>query len=252
MTPRSGPTRAERRAQQSNGGYDDDDRGGRRGLIIGGVVAAVLLLGVGAAFALGVFSGGGGDKAAPVASTNVDLQPGEVQVFWPGLGFEGAHAAPDLPDQVMSVIGEYVDQGIVPGLRTGRVKDADLSTAFDPAALAKLAGDDRAVLLDEGLPKAVGKLTITSTAPTDFAVLNDAQGASLVVTAALDLDIRVRSAKGPYDITRTGEFELVPNGSGGWVITGWDLDVSRTGKGLPAAQQTPTTAATTTTVVGAP
>jgi hypothetical protein len=250
VTPPSGATRAERRVQQGNG---DAGSGGRRGLIIGGVVAAVLLLGIGAAFALGVFSGGGGDEeAAPVASTNVDLEPGELQVFWPGLG---PTATPeDLPDQVMGVIGEYVDNGIVPGLRTGKVKDADLGTAFDQAALAKLAGEDRAVLLDEGLPKAVGKLTITSTAPTNFTVLNDAQGASLVVTAALDLDVRVRSAKGPYDIKRTGQLELVPNGSGGWVITGWDIDVSRTGNGLTAAQQTPTTTAVTTatTVVGAP
>jgi hypothetical protein len=38
------------------------------------------------------------------------------------------------------------------------------------------------------------------------------------------------------------------------VITGWDIDVSRTGNGLTAAQQTPTTTAVTTatTVVGAP
>jgi hypothetical protein len=164
---------------------------------------------------------------------------------------QGATAPPELADQVMSVIGEYVDNGIVPGLRTGKVQDADLSTAFDAAALAKLAGDDRGVLLDEGLPKAVGKLTITSP-PANLTVLNDAQGANLVVTAALDLDIKVRSAKGPYDIKRTGQLELVPTGSGGWIITGWDIDVSRTGNGLPASQQTPTTVATTPTTVVVP
>jgi len=97
----------------------------------------------------------------------------------------------------------------------------------------------------------------------NLSVLNDAQGTSLVVAAAIDLDIRVVGVKGPYDIKRTGQLELVPDGAGGWKITGWDLSVSRTGKGLPAAQQTPTTTAstdapadasatTTTTVVGTP
>ncbi len=221
--------------------------------MIAGVVAAVLILGVGAAFALGAFGGGGsGDEAAPVASTNVELTPGNVAVYWPGLGYGGTKTAPELPDNVMSIIGQYVDNGVVPGLRTGKVQDADLGTAFDEAALAKLAGDDRGVLLDEGLPKATGKLTITSP-PVNLTVLNDADGNSLVVAAAVDLDIRVNSDKGTYDIKRTGSFELTPDGAGGWKITGWDLNVSRTGKGLPAAQQTPTSATTpSTSVPGAP
>jgi hypothetical protein len=247
----AGPTRAQRRAEETNGGYDDEDGGrSRRGLVIAGVIAALLIVGVGAAFALGVFSGDSNEEAAPKASTNVKLEPGEVTVYWPGIGPGGAATAPELPDQVMSAIGEYVDNGIVPGLRTGKVKDADLSDAFDAAALAKLAGDDRAVLLDEGLPKAIGKLTIKST-PTDLTVLNDAQGATLLVSAVLDLDIRVVGAKGAYDIKRTGQLEFAPDGAGGWKITGWDVDVSRTGKGLPVAQHTPTTATTATTAAGA-
>ncbi len=198
-----------------------------------------------------MFSGGdSGEEAAPVASTNVDLQPGEVAAYWPGLG--PTVVPEDLSSQVMSVIGEYVDNGIVPGLRTGKVTDADLSAAFDQAALTRLAGDDRGVLFDEGLPKAIGKLSIASP-PVGLTVLNDAQGQSLVVTAAVDLDISVRSARGPYTVRRTGQLELVPNGSGGWIITGWDMNVNRAGNGLPAAQQTPTTVdATPTTVAGTP
>ena len=76
----SGPTRAERQSA-SNG--DDGSKGGRRGLVIAGVIAAVLIVGAGAAFALGAFSGGddggGGEQAAPEATTNVDLQQGDYE-----------------------------------------------------------------------------------------------------------------------------------------------------------------------------
>ena len=240
VSPQPGATRSERRA----GANGDDGAGGgrRRGLVIAGVVAAVLIVGVGAAFALGAFSGGddGGEKAAPEATTNVDLQQGDVIVYWPGLGPQPVNPA-DLPDQVMGAIGEYVDNGIVAGLRTGKVKDGDLSGAFDDAALAPLKGDDRGVVLDEGLPKAEGALRIESN-PTAISVINDAQGTSQVATATVGFAIRARGPKGPYTIKRTGQVELTPDASGVWKITGWDLNIERSGSGLPVALQTPTTA----------
>jgi hypothetical protein len=259
VSPQSGPTRSERRAAPS---ADDGSTGGRRrGLVIAGVIAAALIVGAGAAFALGAFSGGddggGGEQAAPKTSNNVDLQDGQVQVYWPGLGY-GVQPAPELLDRIHSVIGEYVDNGTVAGLRTGKVKDADLTDAFDEAALARLKGDDRGVLLDEGLPKAVGKLSITSNQPTNIFVLNDAQGASQVASVVLDLTIHVKADKGAYDIVRTGQLELAPDATGTWKITGWDVNVQRTGAGLPVAQQTPTSAppptapGTPTTVAAGP
>ena len=258
VSPQSGPTRAERRTG-SNG--DDGATGGRRrGLVIAGVVAAVLIVGVGAAFALGAFSGGddggGGEEAAPKATNNVDLQQGEVTVYWPGLGPQNP-TPPELPDQVMTAIGEYVDNGIVAGLRSGKVKDADLSSAFDEAALARLKSDDRGVVLDEGLPKAEGPLRVESN-PTAIAVLNDAQGTSQVATATVGFAIRAKGPKGPYTIKRTGQLEFTPDATGVWKITGWDLDIERSGSGLPVALQTPTTAppptapGTPTTVAAGP
>jgi len=242
VSPQSGPTRSERRAAPSG---DDGSTGGRRrGLVIAGVIAAVLIVGAGAAFALGAFSGGddggGGEQAAPKTSNNVDLQQGEVIVYWPGFGPQPTNAAV-LPDQVMSAIGEYVDNGIVAGLRTGKVNDADLSSAFDEAALAQLKGDDRPVVLDEGLPKAEGALNIEST-PTNIAVLSDAQATSQVATATVSFAISAKGPKGPYTINRTGQLEFTPDATGVWKITGWDLDIERSGSGLPVALQTPTTA----------
>jgi hypothetical protein len=229
--------------------------------VVAGVIAVVLVVGIGAAFALGVFSSGGDDgeeAVAPKVSNNVELQEGQVEVYWPGFGPGGNVAAPELPARIHTVIGEYVDHGIVAGLRTGKVKDADLADAFDEAALARLKGDDRGVLLDEGLPKATGKLTITSNQPTNIFVLNDAQGASQVASVVLDLTIHVKAGKGVYDIVRTGQLELAPDATGTWKITGWDIDIQRSGAGLPAAQQTPTSAppaiepGTPTTVAAGP
>ncbi len=258
VSPPSGPTRSERQAA-SNG--DDGSSGGRRrGLVVAGVIAAVLIVGAGAAFALGAFSsgddGGGGEEAAPEATTNVDLKQGEVIVYWPGLGPQPTNPA-DLPDQVMTAIGEYVDNGIVAGLRSGKVKDADLSSAFDEAALARLQTDDRPVVLDEGLPKAEGALRIESN-PTNISVLSDAQATSQVATATVGFAIRATGPKGPYTIKRTGQLEFTPDATGVWKITGWDLDIERSGSGLPVALQTPTTAppptapGTPTTVAAGP
>jgi hypothetical protein len=238
----------------------DDDGGGRsrRGLVVGGVIAAVLILGLGAAFALGVFGGDdGGETAAPVASTNVQLEPGEVTVYWPGLGPAGL--TDGASEQIMGVIGDYIDKALVPGLRKGKVPDAAMAELFDAAALpvAQAAGVDRDTLFDEGLPKATGKLDI-ATPPVAFTALNDQQGATLLVAAALDLSTTARSAKGRYEIKRTGELIFAPDGAGGWKITGWTLDVERTGNGIPPEKASTSTepaaseTATTTTTIGTP
>ena len=257
----AGPTRAGTGNAEPSG--DDGSRGGRpRRPCDRGVVAAVLIVGAGAAFALGAFSGGddgGSEEAAPKISNNVDLQDGTGPGVLAGGSVPMARTCrPELTERIHTVIGEYVDNGIVAGLRSGKVKDADLTDAFDEAALARLKGDDRGVLLDEGLPKATGKLSITSNQPTNIFVLNDGQGVLQVASVVLDLTIHVTAEKGTYDIVRTGQLELTPDATRAWKITGWDLNVQRTGVGLPAAQQTPTTAppptapGTPTTVAAGP
>ena len=209
-------------------------------MVVFGVIAAVLVLAIGGAFAAGVFSGGGGGESGPLeASTNVKLEPGELEVKWPGLG--PGQTDPDLPDQVMAVIGKYVDNGIVPGLRTGKVKTAALADAFDLGALDQLDGEARGTLLDEKLPKAIGKLTIIAP-PIEITALNDADNKTVLASAKVDLDIRVRSAKGFYSVKHEGELVLAPDTEGTWRVTGWDVKALRTPPAARAPWVTTTTA----------
>jgi hypothetical protein len=235
----SGPTRSQRRAAS-----DDGNGGGPRWGLILGIIAVVLLVGVGAAFAAGAFSSsGGGGESAPTASTNVNLKmstkPGDVATHWPGDGPAPADSA--LPNQVLGVIGQYIDQGVVPALRTGKVTTAKLSSTFDQNALTQLDGTARAALLDEGLPPAVGEIKIISD-PVKLRVLKDQDGKTLFAAAAIHFDIQVTSDKGKYTVTRKGYLVMSPDQSGKLKVDGWDLKTYRTPLGHPKILTTTTTA----------
>ncbi len=152
---------------------------------------------------------------------------------------------PEVPGQVLAVLGTYVEDGIVAPLRKGKADDAALATVFDQAAVAALVGDERAIVLDEGLPKAVGKVRVT-TPPVPLTVLLDKDGNTIAVTAGVQLAVTARAEKGNVQINRTGSFVFAPDEVAGWKITGWTLSTDRGGPGV-----TPTSAAaseTTTTV----
>jgi hypothetical protein len=215
-------------------------------LIIGIVVVVVLALVVGGAFAAGVFSGGGGGGPEPLeASDNVKLVPGQLKVRWPGLG--PGQSDPELPNRVMKVIGDYVDQGLVPGLRTGVVKDDALGAAFDVGAIAQLSdANARGALLDEKLPKAIGELKITSR-PIDMVALNDNDNNLVFVSAKVHLDILVQSEKGWYTVIHKGELVLAPEADGSLKVTAWDAKALRTPPGpKPKPEKKSSTSSTTT------
>jgi hypothetical protein len=236
----SGPTRAQRRA---SAGTKGGGGGGRRwGLILGIIVLALVVAGVGAAVAGGVFSGGSSGPSAPKASTNVDLKVGKVSTEWPGDG--PASSDSNLPDEALAVIGKYIDNGVVPGLRTGKVQTASLSGIFDQNALSQLDGDARPAVLDENLPQAVGEIKIISK-PVSVAVLNDGDNKTLFVTTRIHLDVQVDSDKGKYTVTRKGDMVLAPDPSGKLKVTAWDLKTFTTPPGQPKVTTT-----TTTTTLG--
>jgi hypothetical protein len=145
------------------------------------------------------------------------------------------------------VLGTYVEDGIVAPLRKGTADDAALATVFDEAAVAALAGPERAIVLDEGLPKAVGKVTVT-TPPVPLTVLVDKDGNAVAASAGVQLAVSARAAKGIVQITRTGSFVFAPDGAGGWKITGWTLSTDRGGPGVTPSS----TAASVTTTTVAP
>ena len=212
-------------------------------------MVVLLALVVGGAFAAGVFSsdGGGGGSEELVASNNVKLEAGDIKVRWPGLG--PGEPSPDLANQVMGVIGRYVDKAIVPGLRTGRVKTAALADTFDDAALAQL--EDAAVretLLDENLPLAIGELTITSE-PIEIVALNDIDNKTVLATARILIKTLVQSEPGWYEIEHDGQLVVAPQLDGSWRITAWDAETSRTPPG-PKPRPTGTGSQGTTSTTG--
>ncbi len=208
--------------------------------IISGVLAIALI----AVVALVLMKNGDDKPSEPEfeASTAVDLKVGQLQVVSPQ-GGENAFPS-EIAEELLALTGQYVDEGIVVPLRKGAANDEKLGAIFDLAALNRLA-TDRAVLVDEGFPEAVGKVSVTAP-PVNFLAL--ASGPSvLLVTGAVDLTVKARLADGTATIHRMGTFVFAKQQSGEWRITGWTMHVDRTGPGVA----TTTTAATTPTTVAA-
>jgi len=187
--------------------------------------------------------------AAKKPKAVVKLAPGEVTVYKTGAAPDTLPA--DVQAAVMSALTGYVGAATVTPLKKGTADATALGATLGTPVVARLTGPDRAVLLDEGLPKSVGKIKVNG-APVALTGLADPDGNVVVVTAKIDTTATTKSAKGPLAITRSGELVLEPD-NGTWKITGYALTVDRTGKGVKptttttapaaAAAPTPTTAA---------
>jgi len=195
--------------------------------------------------------------AAPPAAAKtpkpvVRITPGDVTVYKVG------DAPETIPDDVraavMGTVTRYVNAATVTPLRKGAPADnAVLAPMLAPSVAVRLAGPDRAVLVDEGLPKATSKIVVSS-APVTLTGLADSSGNIVVVTATVDATTKTKTAKGKLSIKRSGELVFEPD-NGTWKISGYSFIVDRAGKSVPgattattlpaapAAAPTPTTAA---------
>jgi len=227
--------------------------GRRRALLA--VVAVVLVAAVAGGLALGgVFDGGGGgsgsgsdhgagSRTAAQAADDITLAAGPTSVEAPLLFTK----FPDgVADQVMAALTKYVDAGIVTALRKGKADDAALGTVVDAGVTAQLAGADRSVLLDEGLPRAVGRLTVTAPA-IPITALVGADGRALVVIATVRLDETAKTGRGAVHITRNGDLQFAPDAAGTWKLSGYDLTVNRDGRAVPGGAEQTSGGTTTTT-----
>lgn len=214
-------------------------------LVILSVVVAVALIGVGVLIALDR----GKDTPDVDTTTRVDLtvNPAALDSTSPYLTV--ADFPSDTSDAVQAALETYVDIATVTPARKGKpVADTDLVTIFDQGAVARLGTADRDVVLDEGLPKAQGRVRV-SAPPSDLFALADADGKVLLVTAIVQLDVQVQVASGTANVSRVGSIVFAPQSDGTWKITAWTLHVERSGAGVSGA---PTTTAppTPTTVAG--
>lgn len=230
------PTRSNSRHQRT--------RHRRVGVIAPAVLALVIVGGIGIASC----SGGGGSDAAKSTSTTkpatkVDIPLGDVSADSAGASVT---VSPDQAQRVLDALTAYVQGATVQPLRSGKPATADFSAVFDPTTLASATTTDRAIVLDEGLPRVTGNLTVTAQ-PVTVVGLGD-QSANLTLAAAtLVVDVTgVSKVKGaPLHVVRRANLVLQPDPSGAWKITAYDMVVSRAGAGLTPA--TTTTTMTTTT-----
>ena len=233
-----GLTRAARRAQSRPRS--------RTGLVIGGALVVIVAVAVGAVLLL---SGGsssddsassGGDTSASrdVANTKISLAAGDVTAESTG---PPVTVSPQQTAGVIDVVGDYIETAIVKPLRTGQPA-GDLGSVFGAAALARATGVDRAVLVDEGIPKVTGDLTV-SAKPVTITGLGDQDGHLVAIAATVDLDVTATPVGKalPLHIVRGGSFVLTPDASGAWRVSAYQVLVTRDGGGIDA----PTTTAAT-------
>ena len=71
----------------------------------------------------------------------------------------------------------------------------------------------------------------------------------MLATTGIDLTASTRTAAGPVTIHRVGSLTLAPD-SGGWKVAGFDLGVTRTGKGVDAAAKAGGGAGSSTSTTG--
>lgn len=231
-------SRVERRDQSST-----RNRQRNRTIAIAGGIVVIIAAVVVAAL---VLSNGGDDStaashSAPKAShaTKVELPLGAVSADSAG---PPVTVSPDQSQQVLAVLDTYVKDATVQPLRSGVPATADLGEVFDATTLASASTTDRGVVLDEGLPKVTGDLTVIAS-PIALVGLGDQVGKLTLVTAAVVLDVhgQTRAKGGPLHIVRRADFVLAPDAAGAWKVTSYDLVVTRDGAGL--SETTTTTGA---------
>jgi hypothetical protein len=221
-------------------------RATRRRVTTFGVVVIVLVLGAGVA--LTSCSGGGGSDASTTTTaaprTSVDLPLGDVSSDSAG---GPVTVSADQTQHVLDALLTYVKGAMVQPLRSGKPATADFAALFDPTTLASATTTDRGILLDEGLPKVTGDLTVNAQ-PVAMVGLGEQGGALTLITVALVVDAtgttKIKGA--PLHVTRTANFTLQPDPSGTWKITAYQVAVARDGADL-----SPTTTATAAPTTGA-
>lgn len=166
---------------------------------------------------------------APASST-VELDPLDIEIRSVETRSPGG-ALEQLGEQarkrITTTIAGYVTEASLRPLqvRDGAVREQRLRSLFTQPIRSRLAGPDRATLVDEGMDRAVGGVDVERAA-VELSVLGDAEGRPRLVTATLDLAVVAHSADGPLLVTRTGDLVLSPDEQR-WLIDGYRLSVTR-------------------------
>src|SRR6478735_10125202 len=235
-----GPSRVERRGSQQESAR-------RRRRLAFAIGAAVIVV---AAVAIGVLAlGGSNDDTGATKPTSSNAGPGVTFTLeagdittdsaGPATSFSAAQA-----QQVLGTVRTYVDTAVIKPLRSGQPA-GDLSAVVDAVPPARATGVDRAVMLEEGLPKVTGDIVVAGK-PVSFVGLGDQSGSLVLVTASVQftVDGAIAGIKAPLHIEHRGDFVLAPDASGTWKVTAYHMAVTRGGGGVDtAAASSPSTTA---------
>ena len=173
-------------------------------------------------------------RAAADASTTATLPP--VTSFRLAGEEVPATGATSLPgpvlNGVLATLNRYLDGAVVSPLRSGRAA-ADLPAIFTASAAQRLAGPDRATLVEDVVP-GVSRSGRVDDASARLTGLLDSGGSILVVAAKVDVVLRTGASGAETRVARSGELVLVPDG-GAWRIDGYDLRVTREPVGVASS-----------------
>ena len=140
--------------------------------------------------------------------------------------------APPFPDDVkaavMATLNSYLSTAVVQPLRTGR-PPRGVEALFTAAAGPRLAGPDRAALVEEGAES--GNVR-KDKADVKLTALTGPGGEVVLVTAQLDIALLVASRTGRLGVARAGEVVLVPEANA-WRIDSYDLRTQRDRPPMP-------------------
>jgi hypothetical protein len=177
-----------------------------------------------------------GDSGPP--SKNKESVSGNVQLTLAGIQNANAGAPAQLGDdaatQIMTVVGQYVDQGLVLPVKTGEPAK-DVSGLFDAGTQAAITGPDKDVLFENGQPERTGDFK-PAAEPVIIVALSDGNGQFVLATAGFNYTAEVGVKGGTLKTTRSISLTFAPE-NGQWKITGYDTSVIREGAevDVPAA-----------------
>lgn len=177
---------------------------------------------------------GGGEKSPPGTQSVL----GEVELTLGGVqnanGGPPATLSDDAANQIMQVVGVYVDRGLVEPVKAGQ-PPVNVAELFDGGSQVAIQGPDKDVLFENGQPKRTGDFT-PAAQPVVITALSDGNGEFVLASAGFTYTSEVGVQGGTLKTTRSIALMLSPEG-GQWKITGYDVGVIREGAqvGVPTA-----------------
>jgi hypothetical protein len=186
-------------------------------------VAAGLLVIAAVIFFLARGDDGGSAPSKKSVSGNVQLTLAGVQNANAGAP---ATFGDDAANQIMTVVGQYVDRGLVVPVKTGKPA-ADVSGLFDAGTQVAIQGPDKDVLFESGKPALTGDFKPAAD-PVIITALSDGNGQFVLATATFAYRADAGVEGGTLTTARTIALTFTPE-NGAWKITGYDVALTRQG-----------------------